>query len=185
MVLRDRLAASIESATMSKAFTRESDDDEAPERPLGAELPPGVPNYMTPEGAARLEADIERLTHHDRHAIAASGDARALRELDRRVAFLARRREALVVIDPASQPAGRVRFGATVTVRGEDGGEKHVRLVGVDEADPARGDVSFRSPIAAALLGASVGDVVTVRSPRGDEELDVVDVRYVGAKAGS
>lgn len=163
---------------MSKAFTRESDEehDEPPSRPLGVELPPGVRNYMTPEGAARLHEEIERLTNVERPA--AAGDARAVREIDRRLAFLGRRLEALEVIDPASQPPDRVRFGATVVVRGEDGAERRYRLVGIDEAEPARGEVSWRSPIAAALLGAQVGDVVTLRSPRGDEELEVVALRY-------
>ena len=165
---------------MSKAFTRESDEehDDAPARPLGVELPPGVKNYMTPEGAARLRDELERLANVDRPAAAAVGDARALREIDRRRAFLGRRLEALEVIDPASQPPDRVLFGATVIVRGEDGAERRYRLVGVDEADPPRGDVSWRSPIAAALLGAHVGGVVTLRSPRGDEELEVVALRY-------
>ncbi|APR88096.1 Transcription elongation factor GreB [Minicystis rosea] len=164
---------------MSKAFTRESDDDDdAPARPLGAELPPGVKNYMTPEGAARLREEIDRVTQIDRPAAIAKGDARAIREVDRRLAFLGRRVEALEIIDPTTQPPDRVLFGATVTVRAEDGGERRYRLVGVDEADPARGDVSFRSPIALSLLGAEVGDVVVVRSPRGSEELEVIDVRY-------
>src|SRR6185437_7034432 len=93
---------------MSKAFTRESDeDDDAPARPIGAELPPGVKNYATPEGAARLREEIERLSQIDRAAVTASGGARALRELDQRLAFLGRRLDALEVIDPASQPPGR------------------------------------------------------------------------------
>jgi transcription elongation factor GreB len=165
---------------MSKAFTRESDEerDDAPVRPLGAELPPGVKNYMTPAGAARLREEIERLSKLDRPAAAAGSDASALREIDRRLAFLGRRFAALQIIDPASQSPGRVLFGATVIVRGEDGAERCYRLVGIDEAAPQRGDVSWRSPIATALLGAQVGDVVTVRSPRRDEELEVMAVSY-------
>jgi transcription elongation factor GreB len=163
---------------MSKAFTREADDDadDAGARPLGVELPAGVKNYVTPAGAARLHAEIERLEQRERPA--AAGDARALREIERRLSFLAGRLAAMEVIDPARQPAGRVLFGATVTVRAEGGGERTYRLVGVDEADPGRGDVSFRSPIAAALLGARAGDVVVSRSPRGDEELEVIAIRY-------
>ena len=162
---------------MSKAFTRESDDDQdAPARPLGAELPPGVKNYMTPAGASRLRGEIERLSQLDRRALA--GDAAAVREIDRRLAFLRRRLEALEIIDPASQPPGRVLFGATVTVRAESGELRRYRLVGIDEAEPGRGEVSWRSPIAAALLGAQVGELVTLRSPRGDEEIEVVEVRY-------
>jgi transcription elongation factor GreB len=160
---------------MSKAFTREGDEEPADTmRPLGPELPAGVKNYVTPEGAARLREEIDRLTQMERPA----GDVRALREIERRLAFLGRRLEAAEIIDPATQPPGRVLFGATVTVRAEDGAERRYRLVGIDEADPAKGDVSWRSPLAAALLGAREGDVVTVRSPRGDEELEVVSVRY-------
>jgi transcription elongation factor GreB len=165
---------------MSKAFTRESDEEqeEAPSRPLGVDLPAGVKNYMTPEGAVRLRDEIEQLSHHGRSAAVARGDTRTLHEIDRRLGFLGRRLDALEVIDPAAQPHGRALFGATVMVRADDGAERRYRLVGIDEADPARGDVSWRSPIAAALLGAQVGDVVTVRSPRGDEELEVTAVRY-------
>jgi len=165
---------------MSKAFTRESDEeqDDTSLRPLGAELPPGVRNYMTPAGAARLREEIDRLTRIDRPEALAASDTRALREIDRRLVFLGRRLGALEVIDPASQPAGRVLFGATVVVRGEGGAEHRYRLVGIDEADVRRGDVSWRSPIAAALLGAQVGDVVAVRTPRGDEELEVITVSY-------
>ncbi len=168
---------------MSKAFTRESDEEHnaAPTRPFGTELPPGVKNYMTPAGAARLREEIERLSKIERPALAAASDASALREIDRRLAFLGRRLEALQVIDPASQPPGRVLFGATVIVRGEDDAEHRYRLVGIDEAEPQRGDVSWRSPIATALLGAQVGDVVTVRLPRGDEELEVVAVSYAAS----
>ena len=133
---------------------------------------------MTPEGAARLREEVDRLARSDRPAALAAGDARALREIDRRLAFLGRRLGAVEVIDPASQPPGRVLFGATVAVRAEDGAERRYRIVGVDEADPQRGDVSWRSPMAAALLGAQVGDVVTMRTPRGDEELEVMAVTY-------
>lgn len=162
---------------MSKAFTRESDvESEAPLRPLGAELPPGVPNYMTPEGAARLREEHDRFLHADRARLA--GDAAALRDLDRRLAFLARRLEALEIVAPAPPGTEQVLFGATVTVRDSREEERRYRIVGVDEADPPRGLLGFRSPIAAALLGARRGEVVVVRSPRGDEELEIVDIRY-------
>jgi len=155
---------------MSKAFTRESDEehDIAPSRPLGVELPAGAKNYMTPEGAARLRDEIEQLSHVSRPAAVASGETRTLHEIDRRLAFLGRRLDALEVIDPAAQPHGLALFGATVVVRTEDHAERRYRLVGIDEADPAHGDVSWRSPIAAALLGAQVGDVVTASVTRAD-----------------
>jgi transcription elongation factor GreB len=144
-----------------------------------------VKNYMTPAGAVRLREEIERLSQVDRPAVAATSDPHALQEIDRRLAFLGRRLDALEVIDPVSQPPDRVLFGATVIVRGEDGGERRYRLVGIDEADPPRGVLSWRSPLATALLGAHVGDIVTVRSPRGDEDLEVVALSYAGSGMGA
>ena len=73
-------------------------------------------------------------------------------------------------------------FGATIVLRDEDGKERTCRIVGVDEANPARGDVSWVSPLAKALLGATVGEVVTVRSPRGDEETEVIEIGYRGGE---
>ena len=82
------------------------------------------------------------------------------------------------MVDNAGKTHEKVYFGATVTVVDESGTERTVSIVGVDELDPARGRVSWISPIATALLKASVGDVVTMRTPRGNEELEVVDIRY-------
>src|SRR4051812_25703798 len=116
---------------MSKAFTRESEGDDGDddlERPLGTELPPGVKNYLTPRGAARLRAELERFSQVERPALAAAGDARTLREIERRITFLDRRLEAMEIVDPTSQPSDRVLFGATVTVRDEDGTERSYRL---------------------------------------------------------
>ncbi len=165
---------------MSKAFTRESDDDldDAASRPLGPELPPGVRNYMTPRGAALLREKLAELREVERPAALGASDGRALHEIDRKLAFLERRLEEGEVVDPATQPPGRARFGATVVVSSEGGDERRYRLVGIDEADPARGDVSWLSPVAKALLGAEAGDLVTLRTPRGSEELEVVRVTY-------
>jgi len=169
---------------MSKAFTRESDNDvdDGPARSYGAELPAGARNYVTPAGAVRQKDELDRLMHVDRPALIAAADARALHELDRRLAFLHRRIEALEIVDPASQPPGVALFGATIVLRDEDGKERRCRIVGVDEANPERGDVSWVSPLAKALLGAKVGDVVTVRSPRGDEEIEVIEIGYRGGE---
>ena len=168
---------------MSKAFTRETDDDldDVPARSYGAELPAGARNYATPAGAARQKNELDHLIHIDRPALLAAADTRALHEIDRRIAFLRRRIEALEIVDPASQPPGVVLFGATIVLRDEDGKERSCRIVGVDEANPARGDVSWLSPLAKALLGAKVGDVVTVRSPRGEEEIEVIEIGYLSA----
>jgi transcription elongation factor GreB len=106
-----------------------------------------------------------------------------LREIDRRIRFLVRRLDTAEVVDPAmprdDDAASRVYFGATVTVAGGSGGERTVSIVGIDEIDTARGYISWISPMARALLKAREGDTVTVHTPGGIEELDVVDVRYV------
>ena len=103
---------------------------------------------------------------------------RKLREIDRRIRFLSKRLDAAVVVDNAGKEHDRVFFGATVVVADESGAERTVTIVGVDELDPARGRVSWISPIATALMKASVGDVVTLRTPRGTEELEIRAIRY-------
>ncbi len=180
---------------MSKAFTKESDADDAPERDDDDGLPGGFTNYITPAGHKRLNEELSRLWKVDRPKLvdtiawaAGNGDRsengdyiygkRKLREIDRRIRFLSKRLDAAVVVDNAGKDHERVYFGATVTFSDGAGEERTVSIVGVDEIDPARGRVSWISPIATALLKASVGDVVTLRTPRGTEDLEIVDVRY-------
>ena len=103
---------------------------------------------------------------------------RRLREIDRRIRFLNQRIDAAVVVDNAGKAHERVYFGATVTVADERGAQRTVSIVGVDESHPGRGRVSWISPIATALLKGSVGDVVTLKAPRGSEELEIVEIRY-------
>lgn len=164
---------------MSKAFTKESDDglDDVLVVDDSA-LPPGEKNYLTPAGAARLRADIERLR------AAPHADGRHKVALEQRLSSLLRRLEAAEVIDPETQPADRVLFGATVTVCDADDRERTqrayrtYRIVGVDEADARRGWVSWRSPIARALLNLHAGERAIVHTPRGDQELEVVRIDY-------
>jgi transcription elongation factor GreB len=153
---------------VSKAFTKESDD--APEEPLevdDAALPPGVKNYVTPAGLESLRAAIEALR------VAPEGRERA-----RRLAALERRLAAAEVVDPVAQTADRVLFGATVTLRGDGGRVRRYRIVGVDEADARRGWISWRSPIARALLDLRLGDEATLRTGAGEEELTVESISY-------
>jgi transcription elongation factor GreB len=188
---------------MSKAFVRDPEDgQEEDDRDLEAleseaVVPGGAKNYVTPAGYARLRDEFKRLWEVERPEIvktiawaAANGDRsenadyiygkRRLREIDRRIRFLSKRLELAEVVDPLRrEERDRVFFGATVTVRSGAGETRRVTIVGIDEADPARGRVSWVSPIAKALLRARAGDVVTLRTPAGAEELDVVEVGYL------
>ena len=186
---------------MSKAFTSEeaaeSDDAEIVEP---SPLPAGARNYMTPGGFARMRRELDTLVSKERPELVATvawaagnGDRsengdyiygkKRLREIDRRIRFLVRRLDAAEVVDPAmprdDDAASRVYFGATVTVAGASGDERTVSIVGIDEIDTARGYISWISPMARALLKAREGDTVSVHTPGGIEELDVVGVRYV------
>ena len=179
---------------MSKAFVKE--DAEAPEAVESerSEIPAGGKNYMTPEGYARLKAELKHLVETERPEVvrtvswaASNGDRsengdyiygkRRLREIDRRVRFLIKRLESAQLVDSRGRDTDQVFFGATVRVRGREG-ERTVTIVGVDEVDPARGHVSWISPVARALLKAREGDTVSVRTPAGEERLEIVEVRY-------
>jgi transcription elongation factor GreB len=180
---------------MSKAFVKESDDEpELPdEEPV---IPAGVKNYMTPEGHRRMRDELRRLTREERPKTveivswaAGNGDRsengdylygkQRLREIDRRIRFLTKRLEAALVVDPRQQTRrDQVFFGASVTYANQHGAEKTVTIVGIDEADLDRGQVSWISPIARALLKAHEGDTVELRTPTGIEQIEVVEIRY-------
>jgi transcription elongation factor GreB len=185
---------------VSKAFTSEetSADDEL-DVPEASSLPAGTRNYMTPGGFARLRRELDSLISKERPELVATvawaagnGDRsengdyiygkKRLREIDRRIRFLVRRLDNAEVVDPAmprdEDAASRVFFGATVTVASTDGDERTISIVGVDEIDTPRGYISWISPMARALLKAREGDVVSVRTPAGVEDLEVVSVRY-------
>jgi transcription elongation factor GreB len=103
---------------------------------------------------------------------------RKLREIDRRIRYLSKSLDRAVVVDNSGKTQERVYFGATVTMVDESGNEREVTIVGVDELDLGDARVSWRSPLAKALLTAKVGDTVTVRAPRGPEQLEITAVRY-------
>jgi|SRR5579884_939406 len=180
---------------MSKAFTKEDiagGDDLPDEAPA---IPAGVKNYMTPAGFRRMQDELQDLARVERPKVvevvawaAGNGDRsengdyiygkKRLREIDRRIRFLSKRLEIAQVVDPAQQKnRGQVFFGATVTYENARGEEKTVTIVGIDEADLDRGQVSWISPIARALLKAQEGDVVEFRTPRGAERIEIVEIR--------
>ncbi len=177
---------------MSKAFTKESQEPE--QEPREAEVLPGGKNYISPAGFARLKAELKRLVELERPEVvktvtwaAALGDRsenadyqygkKRLREIDRRVRFLIKRLESAEVVRSAGRDTDQVFFGATVAYESRQG-RQAVTIVGVDEVDPARGKVSWISPVARALLKAREGDTVTVRTPAGDDTLQVIEVSY-------
>jgi transcription elongation factor GreB len=154
------------------------------------------PNYITPEGARRLSEELGRLRSVERPKTvqevadaAAQGDRsenaeyiygkKRLREIDRRMRFLSKRLETAVVVDPKQQRGDKVFFGATVELEDEDGARSTYVIVGEDESDMHMGRISWRSPVGRALLGKKPGDVVTVRRPAGETELEIIAVRYV------
>lgn len=166
---------------MSKAFTK---DDDAPEPelvPPRAPLPPGVPNYVTPRGLRLLREEMAALEAQRASAEASATDAalrrRALAPIAARMQQLGERLGSAVVVPAAEEPPEIARFGATVAVRAEDGEERSYRIVGVDEAAPAAGDIAFTSPIARALLGKAPGDEAVVETPRGRMTLEVLAIR--------
>jgi transcription elongation factor GreB len=168
---------------VSKAFKGE-DASEAPVVvPPRAPLPEGAVNYVTPSGLAALRVEHERLAGERARAEAESpGDdpdrPRTLAALGVRIAALQERLATAHLVEPGGQARDEVRFGATVTVRGETGGERRYRIVGVDEADPAHGRIAFVAPLARALLGKKLGDGAVVRTPRGQEDLEILAIAY-------
>ena len=155
----------------------------------------GAPNYITPQGARKLSEEMARLRSERPRVVQEVADAAAqgdrsenaeyiygkkkLREIDRRMRFLTFRLKDAVVVDPSQQRGEKVFFGATVDVEDEDGVRATYRIVGEDEGDSARGDISWKSPVGRALMGKVSGDVITVRRPVGEVELEIVAVRYV------
>jgi transcription elongation factor GreB len=157
---------------VSKAFTKEGEGEGLEDLPPVDEWPAGVKNYLTPAGHAALRREIEALREAPRR------DARRKMQVEQRLQALLARLEAAEVIDPLAQPRDVVRFGASVGVADDDVRARRYRIVGVDEADPRRGWVSWRSPIARALTGRRVGDTTTLHTPAGDEELTITAIDY-------
>jgi len=191
---------------MNKAFVKESDNDDDDDlSPEAAPLPPGTKNYITTQGYTRLRAELEQLMNEERPAVvqvvswaASNGDRsengdylygkKRLREIDRRIRFLTKRLEMAEVVDPSLQPnKDQVFFGATVLYSDKAGEEFRVTIVGVDEAEPLQGRISWISPVARALTKAREGDTVTLRTPAGVDELDILEVHYpeAGGQGGA
>ncbi|MEG1832245.1 MAG: transcription elongation factor GreB [Burkholderiaceae bacterium] len=183
---------------MNQAFIKESDGDEDDELAL-PQLPAGTRNYMTPPCYRRLIDERAHLVKTERPAVvqivswaASNGDRsengdylygkKRLREIDRRIRFLTKRLDNAEVVDPGTREAtDQIFFGATVLYANERGDEHRIRIVGIDEANACRGDVSWISPIARVLLKAREGDVVKLPTPGGVETLEILEVIYSAA----
>jgi transcription elongation factor GreB len=171
---------------VSKAFTKEDQVDEPDIVPARAPLPQGTPNYVTARGLALLRSELGSLDHERARVDAMSPGperSRALAHLVARRGALEERIASAVWVDEAKQPRNEVRFGAKVKVASETGVTRAYQIVGVDEANPKAGLVAFVSPLAKALSGRGVGETVTMRTPRGDEELEIVAIEYDGAES--
>jgi transcription elongation factor GreB len=188
---------------MNKAFVKESSDDvDDVDDDLDVaqpDVPAGAKNYITPVGHKRLRDELLHLIDVERPEVvrlvswaASNGDRsengdyiygkRRLREIDRRIRFLTKRLDLAEVVDSSKQETlDQVFFGATVDYATPDGQTHTVTIVGIDEVDLDQGHVSWISPIARALLKSRVGDTVTLHTPAGPEQIDVLDVRYPSA----
>ncbi|MCT8180574.1 transcription elongation factor GreB [Variovorax sp. CY25R-8] len=190
---------------MNKAFTKETDSDADDDGADGAmpPLPAGGKNYITPAGYERLRTELLHLMDEERpkvveavHWAAKNGDRsengdylygkKRLREIDRRIRFLTKRLEIAEVTDPSvHQGSDQVFFGATVRYADENGDERSVTILGIDEADSAQSQVSWISPIARALLKAREGDVVKLVTPGGTHEVELLSVVYPAPGPGA
>jgi transcription elongation factor GreB len=170
---------------MSKAFVKETDSADDEEDLAEPAIPAGTRNYITPAGFERLKGELVRTVSW----AASNGDRsengdyiygkKRLREIDRRIRFLTKRLDIAEVVDPAAREAtDQIYFGATVRYATAGGSENTITIVGIDEVDPMRGQVSWISPIARALLKAREGETVSLRTPSGEEKLEVLEVRY-------
>ena len=188
---------------MNKAFTRERDDsDDEDDAPALPALPSGARNYITPQGYARLHAELLALIDDERPKVvevvswaAKNGDRsengdylygkKRLREIDRRIRFLTRRLEIAERVDPSVHHGSeQVFFGATVVYADSVGVEHRITIRGIDEVDNLQGEVSWIAPIARALIKARVGDEVTLQTPGGVERLEVLAVSYPALEVG-
>ena len=181
---------------MSKAFTKEPEGEDEDEGGGLPPLPAGTRNYVTPQGYRRLREELMALLDVERPKVvetvswaAKNGDRsengdylygkRRLREIDRRIRFLTKRLDIAEVADPsAHHGSDQIFFGATVTYANARGEERTVTIKGIDEADSLKGEVSWISPIARALLKARAGDEVQLVTPGGTERIEVLEVRY-------
>lgn len=153
-------------------------------------------NYITPRGFARLQEELHQLARVERPEVtktvawaASNGDRsenadyiygkKRLREIDRRTRFLTSRIDKAIVVDPVLTKSNKVQFGATVTIEDEDGETKTISIVGVDEINTEKNQISWRSPLGSSLIGKEVGDTILLRIPIGTKTYEIMEIIYV------
>ncbi len=166
---------------MSRGFIKEDDQEEIPIVPQRAFLPDGVPNFVTPAGMEQLLAEKQMLIREREDlSIANENEKRiAVNFINAKLQLLNDRIADARMIDPKGNPQDEIRFGALVTLKNEGSGKIQIfQIVGVDEADIAKGKISFISPLAKALINKKSGDKVTLKRERGEVVFEVVDISY-------
>ena len=164
---------------MSRAFVKDDNEDrpseELPERPISSE-----PNYVTPEGHELLRTKVELLSaeHAQLKQAGEDFDKPRLAVVERDLRYFQARLDRAIPVDVSNEPSDEVHFGATVKTEDENGNVETCTIVGEDEADAAKGKVSWLSPLAKALIGAKVDDIVTWNRPAGAVNLEVLEIRY-------
>jgi transcription elongation GreA/GreB family factor len=165
---------------MSRAFVKEDNSEQAGSELIERPLSPHT-NYVTPTGLRQLQAEAARLENLRARLAQNKDDPFAMQqraETERDLRYYSARLENAELVQPPRQPSNEVRFGAIVSMEDEDGELHEFAIVGEDEADIAASKVSWVSPLAKALIGAHVGDVVKWRRPAGDRQLEITGIRY-------
>jgi transcription elongation factor GreB len=166
---------------VNKAFTKEDETNEPAVVPPRAPLPTGTPNYVTFRGLTKLKTELKELDEERARIdaqVPAADRSFALSRITARKSALEDRLSTAMLVDASKQPRDEVRFGASVRVRGASRAQRTYKIVGVDEAEPGAGLVAFVSPVARALIGCAIGDIVSLHTPRGEEELEIVGIEY-------
>jgi transcription elongation factor GreB len=166
---------------MSRGFVKEDDQEEIPVVPQRADLPEGVPNFVTRVGMDQLLAERQMLVSEKDNLSSANEDEKriALNYINARLHLLNNRIAEAKVVNPDEQPQNEIRFGASVTLKTKGSGNiQTFQIVGVDEADISKGKISFISPLARTLINKKTGDIVTLKLAKEDTVFEIMNIAY-------
>jgi len=166
---------------MSRGFVKEDDQEEVPIVPLRAFLPDGIPNFVTPAGMEQLMAEKQMLINEKDNLSSTNENEKriAVNFINAKLQLLNNRIAEAKVVDLKEQPQNEIRFGASVTLKNEGSGKIQIfQIVGVDEAEIAKGKISLISPLAKALINKKAGDKITLKRDRGEAVFEIVDISY-------